>query len=165
MSTTTAERIRPRAAYLAQLPTLDVMTPDRGVSEGLRDLARQWGIDFRLELKLVRPGCRYWLCTQGRQPEPGERRPPAVLIAGWTVGYVTADSLVPNEHGECEMLAYGPDDVGWLQGLDYFQALAEDLTRLEEANERSYSHERQQQIVALLREQKEVSDQLRRLGH
>jgi hypothetical protein len=112
MSSNTAERIRPRAADLAQLPTLDVMTPDQGVSEDARDYARAVGIDFRLELKLERPDCRYWLCTQGRQPQPGERLLSGPL-ASWTVGYVIAEPLVPDEHGEYEMFAYGPDDVGW----------------------------------------------------
>ena len=41
--TSMSERIRPRAGYLEQLPTLDVTTPDRGVPEELKETDSRLG--------------------------------------------------------------------------------------------------------------------------
>jgi hypothetical protein len=120
-----AKQIRPRAEYLATLPTLEVDTPEKS-ADAVSDWARPLGVNYRLELKLVTDQYRYWLCTQGATTgQPGG-------VANLVVGYVTMESIEPDEHGECSLYAYGPEDTAWFQGLDYAHMLREDVEQLKE---------------------------------
>ncbi len=139
-----AKSIRPRAAYLTQLPTLAVETAADG-SEQLREAAKRYGIDFRLELKLETQQCKYWLCTRGAE-QPGHG-PDA-----WVVGYVTMEAREPNEEGECECWSYGPDSTSWLQAWDYQKALQTELACFSDRQEREPSRERAKQIEATRKE-------------
>ena len=92
--------VRPRAGYLAKLPTQDTMTADR-VAKDVLEAVRAEGLhDFCLELKLVTERCKYWLCTEGFG------RPPSAGLAHFVAGYVTVEVL--GEDGD--MIAYGLDE-------------------------------------------------------
>lgn len=148
-----AANLRPRAEYLRQLPTLATETATQG-SESLQEYARQVGVDYLLELKLETATHRYWLCTKG-----AER--PGAFPKNWVVGYVTMDPLEPDENGERDQLAYGPDDVDWLQGLDYFNYLLSERNRLQESVEQNLSWETDKEVETVENEIQAVSDVLR----
>src|SRR5262245_8841096 len=110
-----AKDIRPSADHLRQLPTLAVETP-ADWSQAVQEYAKELGIAFRLELKLVTDRVKYWLCTQGAE-KPGD------CPDCWVVGYVMMESTEPDEHGEYLRGACGPNDVKRLQWADYCRAL------------------------------------------
>jgi hypothetical protein len=150
---TMVKAIRPRAEHLRQLPTLAVETPEQG-TEDVRESAKELGIDFRLELKLVTDHYKYWLCTQGA--ESLEHGPDS-----WIVGYVTMECLEPDEEGEYGCYAYGPDNVNWLQGLDYYHALTAESERLQEQYKKDPTDELERKIEST---REEIDAVLRQMG-
>lgn len=146
---TTQNMIRPRAEYLAKLPTQAVQTSEDD-NDGVAEYARSQGIKYRNELKLVRNGYRYWLVTLGVSDGANY----------FCKGHVIMEPIEPDENGECECWDYGPDDVTWLQGLDYFNALEADRERLEDEQEDEFTHEREAQIDAIQAELETVKNYL-----
>ena len=143
--TENAWKVRPRAEYLRQLPTLAVKRPEsEGVPEEFRDLARRHGVDYVLELKLETPTARYWLCTKGL---PGPRTWGLGEAAGlaapeaWIEGYVTAEPV-----GDGEFHSYGPDQTHRLQALDYLNLLREERDRLEDECTKGATLEAEEQL-------------------
>ncbi|HEV3259528.1 MAG TPA: hypothetical protein VG013_21865 [Gemmataceae bacterium] len=61
---TGAAKIRPRAKYLVQLPTLAKMNPMQTMPPS-PERGEHAGVDFLLELKLVTSAAHYCLCTRG----------------------------------------------------------------------------------------------------
>jgi hypothetical protein len=119
-----AENIHPHPDDLRQLPTLQVRTP-AGEGEEWQAECREHGIDYVLELKLERTHCRYWLITKYVAQQGSG-------LYGWQAGHVLRESLEPNEHGEHEEWAYGPENVGCLQRQEYLNALIRERQRLEQ---------------------------------
>src|SRR5437667_7762164 len=106
-------RVRPRAQYLRQMPTLARQTPEQ-CAPRLQEMARGKGVDFVLELKLETPAARYWLCTQGL-PEARSGLP-----RSWVMDYITPEYAQANGGWQMdEASAYGPQNTAWLQGNDY----------------------------------------------
>ncbi|MCI0458624.1 MAG: hypothetical protein L0Z62_16805 [Gemmataceae bacterium] len=147
-------RVRPRAQYLKQLPTLERFTPDKAAPR-LHELAREKGIAFVLELKLVTPTARYWLCTQGL----AEARPE--VPRGWVVDYITPDYPRPDGGWTMEeAAAYGPQNTPWLQGNDYLQMLTDEYERLQRQQEREGSWQTAQQMEVTQEEMRQVVAQM-----
>lgn len=137
------DRIRPRAELLRQMPTL------------ARQSRPGEGPDYVLELKMERPGERYWLCTRGAAAS-ADGAPD-----GWVEGYVTPEyrcGVGPWEAG----FAYGPGETSWLQGYDYLGFLNEEKDRLEKAHEKAASHTTAQQMEVVQGEIEAVQLALRR---
>jgi hypothetical protein len=147
-------RVRPRAQYLKQLPTLDRLTPEQAPPP-LRDLARAKGVDFVLELKLVTPGGRYWLCTQGAaEPLPGAPR-------CWVVDYITPEYARPDGTWQMDdRAAYGPQTTAWLQGNDYLQMLTDEYERLQRQHAEEASWQVVQQMEVTKEEMRQVVAQM-----
>jgi hypothetical protein len=163
--TENAWKVRPRAEYLRELPTLDVETPDSDrVPQELRDLARRHGVDYVLELKLETPAARYWLCTKGL-PGPrawglGEAADRLTAPEAWVEGYVTVEPV-----GDGESHSYGPDQAGRLQALDYLNLLREERDRLDAECARGVTPEAEAQLRATRKEIRQVVKRLTRKGN
>jgi hypothetical protein len=146
-------RVRPRAQYLKQLPTLTRQTAGDGPPR-FRELAREQSVDFVLELKLQTPGARYWLCTQGlSEPLPG-------LPRSWVVDYITPDYLHNDTWQLDDAAAYGPQATPWLQGNDYLQMLTDEFERLQRQNEERPSWQTAQQLEVTQDEMRQVVAQM-----
>jgi hypothetical protein len=165
-----ASKIRPRADYLRQLPTLDTQTPDSpNVPEDLRALARRHGVDYALELKLETPTARYWLCTRGLSaprtvPAAEAGGPlPVQLPDGWVEGYVTVEPVPPPAGGLRDCWAYGPEQTPWLQGMDYLDLLREECSRLEVACAYEPRPATERQLEATRAEMRQVVAQLKKM--
>jgi len=118
-----AESIHPHPDLLRGLPTLKVQTP-AGEGEEWQALCREQGIDdYVLELKLETTHCRYWLITK-YVAQSGRG------FDGWQTGHVVRESLEPGEDGGHDMYPYGPDEVKYLQGMEYVNALKRERQRL-----------------------------------
>jgi hypothetical protein len=149
MSEVTA-RVRPRAQYLRQLPTLARQTAEQAPTEQ-QELARRAGIDFVLELKLQTPEARWWLCTQGAaEARPGVPR-------GWIVDYITPE--YPDNNGGWradDSAAYGPQNTAWLQGNDYLQMLTDECDRIRAVHEKHFTWKTAQQLDVTQEEIRQV---------
>src|SRR5262249_17476046 len=82
----TSKALRPKPADLERLPTLQELTA-ASCPEDVQELAKELGIDFKLELKLETERARFWLCTRGAT-ECRTGTP-----EGWVVGHVTPQFL------------------------------------------------------------------------
>ena len=153
MAENMAEKIRPRAAFLAALPTLEIYDSD-GTDDPVADEARSHGIHFRQELKLERSGCRYWLITHGGS---GESCPEFLRR-----GYVVIEIL--DQGDEHEMIPYSPDDTAWLQGFDYIDALKSEIEQLRDKQEQGFTAERETQINARVQELNSVIARMNERG-
>jgi hypothetical protein len=120
---TTIAPIRPALHSLRQLPTL-------------HQVSETWG---RLELKLETDDTRYWLTTEGvAQKTSG-------TPINYVVNYVTVEKL--SEDGNWDLKAvYSPEAWRLSQGFDYCQMLYQELSRLNEDVEKSFSWETTRQI-------------------
>jgi hypothetical protein len=115
---TTIIPIRPALQSLRQLPTL-------------HQVSETWG---RLELKLETDDTRYWITTEG-VPQKTSGTP-----INYVVNYVTVEKL--SEDGNWDLKAvYSPEAWRLSQGFDYCQMLYQELSRLNEENEKSFSWE------------------------
>jgi hypothetical protein len=113
---TTITPIRPALQSLRQLPTL-------------HQVSETWG---RLELKLETDDTRYWITTEG-VPQKTSGTP-----INYVVNYVTVEKL--SEDGNWDLKAvYSPEAWRLSQGFDYCQMLYQELNRLNEENEKSFS--------------------------
>ncbi len=114
MMTTTP--IRPALQSLRQLPTL-------------HQVSETWG---RLELKLETDDTRYWVTTEG-VPQKTSGTP-----INYVVNYVTVEKL--SEDGNWDLKAvYSPEAWRLSQGFDYCQMLYQELSQLNEENEKHFS--------------------------
>jgi hypothetical protein len=122
----TSTLIRPALNSLRQLPTL-------------HQVSETWG---RLELKLETEDTRYWLTTEG-VPQKTSGTP-----INYVVNYVTVEKL--SEDGNWDLKAvYSPEAWRLSQGFDYCQMLYQELSRLNEENEKAFSWETLRQIEAV----------------
>jgi hypothetical protein len=152
--TETTTKVRPRAQYLKQLPTLARQTPEQ-CPPRLQELARDKGVEFVLELKLETPTARYWLCTQGL-PEAT-----AGLPRSWIMDYITPE--YPQSNGGWQMddaSAYGPQNTPWLQGNDYLQMLTDEFERLQREQEQQPRWQTTQQMEVTQDEMRQVVAQM-----
>jgi hypothetical protein len=116
--TTLITPIRPALQSLRQLPTL-------------HQVSETWG---RLELKLETDDTRYWITTEG-VPQKTSGTP-----INYVVNYVTVEKL--SEDGNWDLKAvYSPEAWRLSQGFDYCQMLYQELSRLNEENEKYFSWE------------------------
>jgi hypothetical protein len=124
MSTiTTITPIRPALQSLRQLPTL-------------HQVSEAWG---RLELKLETDDTRYWITTEG-VPQKTSGTP-----INYVVNYVTVEKL--SDDGNWDLKAvYSPEAWRLSQGFDYCQMLYQELNRLNEEQEKSFSWDSLRQI-------------------
>jgi hypothetical protein len=153
MSITSARRpIRPDPEELRGMPTLDAMTAESGTDDW-RERVLELCPDLRLELKLVTPDEKYWLCTQGiTDPSVGGPE-------DWIVGNVTI------EFPDGEMMPYSPGDLKKLQALDYQNMLRKELERLIDLNEREPSPETRTKIESVRSEYEALlPEDIRRAG-
>jgi hypothetical protein len=115
---TTITPIRPALQSLRQLPTL-------------HQVSETWG---RLELKLETDDTRYWITTEG-VPQKTSGTP-----INYVVNYVTVEKL--SDDGNWDLKAvYSPEAWRLSQGFDYCQMLYQELSRLNEENEKFFSWE------------------------
>jgi hypothetical protein len=115
--------IRPALQSLRQLPTL-------------HQVSEAWG---RLELKLETDDTRYWITTEG-VPQKTSGTP-----INYVVNYVTVEKL--SEDGNWDLKAvYSPEAWRLSQGFDYCQMLYQELNRLNEEQEKSFSWDTVRQI-------------------
>jgi hypothetical protein len=157
--------VRPRAEYLQALPTQRICTPDQGSDPEVRECARELGVDFQLDLKLVKDGYEFWLCTKGAD------RPREGVPEAWVVWHIWMVPLNPTD-GEEESIMYGPDATKELQGMDYLQWLGDRMEELQALDKRSFSWDTKKQIDETKREIKQVmrtlgidpEENLKRLG-
>jgi hypothetical protein len=137
---------------------LAVEAPKGAILNLVRKFARGHGIatvgDYRAELKLVTREYKYWLCTKGLAPGLAPKW--SGVLENWTAGYVTMKSLMPDEHGDCSMWAYGPDSVQWLQGLDYLEMLRTECDRLTRLHRQQPSWETAKELDATCEEVRQV---------
>ncbi len=147
-------KVRPRAQYLRQLPTLARRAVEQSPPH-IQELARGKGADFVLELKLQTPDARYWLCTQGvPEARPG-------VPKGWVVDYITPEYLWPDGTWQLdETAAYGPQSTPWLQGNDYLQMLTDEFERLQRQHADEPSWQTAQQLEVTQDEMRQVVAQL-----
>lgn len=121
--------IRPDLKILRHLPTL-------------HQVAEPWG---RLELKLETNDTRYWLTTEGVS-----RKTTGTPI-NYVIDYVTVEKL--SEDGRWDLKAvYSPEAWKLSQGFDYCQMLCQELDRLLDEQEQSFSWDRQREIESVQRE-------------
>jgi len=120
---TTVTPIRPALQSLRQLPTL-------------HQVSETWG---RLELKLETDDTRYWITTEG-VPQKTSGTP-----INYVVNYVTVEKL--SDDGNWDLKAvYSPEAWRLSQGFDYCQMLYQELNRLNEEQEKSFSWDSLRQI-------------------
>ena len=152
--TETTTKVRPRAQYLKQLPTLARQTPEQ-CSPRLQELAKGKGIDFVLELKLETPTARYWLCTQGLpEGRPG-------LPRSCVTEYITPEYALPSGGWHLDdAAAYGPQNTPWLQGNDYLQMLTDEYERLQHLHQEEHDWRVAQQLEVTQAEMRQVVTQL-----
>jgi hypothetical protein len=132
---TTCIPIRPALQSLRQLPTL-------------HQVSETWG---RLELKLETDDTRYWITTEG-VPQKTSGTP-----INYVVNYVTVEKL--SEDGNWDLKAvYSPEAWRLSQGFDYCQMLYQELSRLNEENEKFFSWE-------TIRRIEEVEAELEKANH
>ena len=129
--------IRPSPDYLRQLPTIEVRTHESD-GEHIREYCQDSGFEFRIELKLETEICRYWLCMRC----VGEG------FADWREGAVIVEEL----DGECEMTAYGNENLKQLQRIDYCRTLKLELDRLLKEPESSETQKRLSEVRQELNE-------------
>jgi hypothetical protein len=98
-----------------------------------------------LELKLVRPDARYWLCTRGLPEARFD------LSEMFVVGYVLPERRLANGTWE-EGCPYGPHEVTFLQGIDYCCWLREQLRQLVMRQEGERSGDVAREIAGTLAE-------------
>jgi hypothetical protein len=121
--------IRPALHSLRQLPTL-------------HQVSETWG---RLELKLETDDTRYWITTEG-VPQKTSGTP-----INYVVNYVTVEKL--SEDGNWDLKAvYSPEAWRLSQGFDYCQMLYQELSRLNEELEKSFSWDTVRDIEQVERE-------------
>jgi hypothetical protein len=147
-------RVRPRAQYLRQMPTLARQTPEQ-CPPRLQEQIHGKGVEFVLELKLETPAARYWLCTQGlAEPRPGVPR-------SCVTDYITPEYRQTGGAWELdELSAYGPQATPWLQGNDYLQMLTDEFERLQEQQEEEPGWQINQQIEVTQDEMRQVVAQM-----
>src|SRR5262249_55174857 len=115
--------VRPTLQSLRSLPTL-------------HQVSETWG---RLELKLETDDTRYWITTEG-VPQKTSGTP-----INYVVNYVTVEKL--SEDGNWDLKAvYSPEAWRLSQGFDYYQMLYQELSRLNEDVEGSFSWDTVRQI-------------------
>ena len=123
-----ARPIRPTPEKLREMPTLGIQTHEDG-TEVWGEHARQLGVEFKLELKLVTPEEKYWLCTQG-STDPNSDVPRNWIVGNVTIFFPDGGSSV-----------YGPDDVATNQKFDYLKMLREKVYSLSDAYEKEPTNE------------------------
>src|SRR3954471_19397497 len=112
----TTTLIRPDLHSLLHLPTLD-------------QVADPWG---KLELKLETEDTRYWVTTEG-VPRKTSGTP-----INYVVNYVTVEKLSPDGNWDLKAV-YSPEAWKLSQGFDYCQLLSQELIRLQEELDQSFS--------------------------
>src|SRR5215218_8346831 len=126
---TTMTAIRPNLYLLRRLPTI-------------HQVAEPWG---KLELKLETEDTRYWLTTEG------VARKTSGTPINYVVDYVTVEKKT--DEGDWDLKAvYSPEAWKLSQGLDYCQVLHQELDRLKEALEESFSWDTVREIEGVERE-------------
>jgi hypothetical protein len=147
-------KVRPRAQYLKQLPTLTRQTPEQ-CGPRQQELARAKSVDFVLELKLETPTARYWLCTQGLpEARPGVPR-------SWVLDYITPEYRQAGGVWQMdEAAAYAPQNTPWLQGNDYLQMLTDEFERLQREQEEQPGWQLAQQMEVTQDEMRQVVAQM-----
>lgn len=121
--------IRPDLLALRGLPTIF-------------QVAESWG---KLELKLETADTRYWLTTEG------VARKTSGTPINYVVDYVTVEKK--SDDGGWDLKAvYSPEAWKLSQGFDYCQLLYQELERLKQRQEDSFSWDVAREIESLERE-------------